>query len=433
MSGYDETFLGEAFHVPLPRFAPQIEGLVLESPLLREGRYADYVNYTVAMHREHRTLLFAALNVDQTRLKTTERGDRWRIDSRIGDAFQLDNDYYARNPWDRGHMARRQTAAWGDTQKEAQRADDATFFFSNATLQHRNLNQDEWLALEDWVLNLDLDRTDRLCSFSGPVFGDFMRSLKPEGRPRAVIPSAFFKVVFFVNRQNSLEVRAFLLMQDDAALADRRGRKMFNYQKYQVSVREIEELTGLDFPDIVPETNPLRFTPDATAARDLNISHFPERLEVDGPDDIHRDADGARRCLFADDDVDVFIAGAMIDPKGEERAGEWVSILNLEPRAIDLDGWTLSDGKRTPLALEGRIQPGEAIRVQPIDQLQLANAGGVIQLFDDAARQIDRIRYTGEEVRMTREGRPLVFAYRDMEYALEMARRRKDGGPTAPA
>ena len=111
MPGYDPNFLAEP--VPLPEFSPSIAGDVLHRSDLRDSVYADYVNYTVAMHRPFRTLLFAALNVNQKRYRKTDRAKRWRIDSRIGEENQLDNAYYRRNPWDRGHLARRETAGWG--------------------------------------------------------------------------------------------------------------------------------------------------------------------------------------------------------------------------------------------------------------------------------------------------------------------------------
>jgi endonuclease G len=80
------------------------------------------------------------LNIDQALLKSTNRSNRLRIDPRIGFENQFDNDYYASNPWDRGHMARRTSAAWGPTKRDAQYAADQ-IYYSNSTLQHANLNQ----------------------------------------------------------------------------------------------------------------------------------------------------------------------------------------------------------------------------------------------------------------------------------------------------
>lgn len=410
--GYDPDFLPE--RVPLPEFRAELAGDVLRRPELREGVFADYVNYTVAMHGPFRTPLFAALNVDQGLHKTTDSHGDWRIDSRIGAEYQLDNGYYSDNPWDRGHLARRATAAWGETLKAAQRADADTYFYSNAALQHRNLNQDEWLALEDWVLRLDLDEGDKFSVISGPVFGDFMRTIRPERRAAAYIPSAFFKIVFFMNKQSQLDVRAFLMPQDEQAMRDRRGRRMFDHQIYQVSVAEIEEKTGLDFPEVIPRRNPI-YRWDSDRARACNVTEFPERREVDGPPDIIREEDETRPIRFADEEVDVYIAAAMVNPDGPERDGEWVSIANLGARAVAIDGWRLIDDKRRERALSGTIQPGEAVAIRPLSPLILANdRNAFIQLIDADARQIDRVPYTKEQAE--RPGTPIVFAYRTLDY-----------------
>lgn len=413
MAGYDPDFLPVC--VPLPGFLPSVAGDVLNRAELRDGLYADYLNYTIAMHQPFRTLLFAALNVDQTLYKRTGRSNRWWIDTRIGANNQLDNAYYRNNPWDRGHMARRTTAAWGATGRIAQRASDDTFYYSNASLQHANFNQDEWLALEDWVRDLDLDSGDRFSVFSGPVFGDFMRTIRPDGRDPAFVPSAYFKIVFFIDKSNELAVRAFLAPQDTEALKDKRGRRMFDDQMYQVSVAEIEALTGLDFPEVLPQRNPIVYTPSDENRENRNVHDFPERREVNGPDDIIRDPDERRPVRFADDDVDVFIAAALVNPAGDERAGEWVSIANLTNETVSLDGWTLSDDRRRTRALSGSIGPGEAVRIQPVEPMLLANSrNSFIQLVDDQQRQIDRVPYTREQAQ--RQGKPVVFAYRDLGY-----------------
>ena len=406
MSGYDPNFLAQP--VPLPEFTPRVAGDVLRRVELRDGTFADYANYTVAMHRRFRTLLFAGLNVDQNLLKKTERSDRWRIDTRIGVEYQLDNAYYYDNPWDRGHLARRATAGWGETEKAAQRAADETFYYSNASLQHRNFNQDEWLALEDWVLNLELDKDNKISVFSGPIFGDYMRTIRPDDRDAAFIPSAYFKVVFFMNKQDKLEVRAFLMAQDEEALRDMKGRRVFDYQIYQVSVTEIEELTGLDFPEVLPKANPLFYSVAKENRDNVNIHELPERREVNGPNDIVRDGKRRRDISFSDDEVDVFIAAALVNPTGNEQEGEWISIINLTTAPVS-DGWKLRDHERRTKELKGTIGPGEAMRVQPLSPVMLPNnRAAFVQLIDDQQRQIDRVPYSAEQA--TREGKPIVFA-----------------------
>lgn len=421
MAGYDETFLGADTLVPLPEFAPSLAGDVFRSDTLAAGHRADYVNYTVVMNRPRRSPILAALNIDRERIRSVPRSDDWDIDSRIGAEFQLDDDYYRDNPWDKGHLARRASAAWGDSVREARRASDETFYYTNASLQHANFNRDEWLAMEDWVLSLDEAAGGKVSSFSGPVWGDFGRSISPPGRQPAIIPSAFWKVVCFRNAADELDVRAFLMMQDEEALADRRGRRLFDFQNYQVTVSELEDLTGLQFAEPIYTANPLRFHVDEAAAEALNISHFPERIEVDAGHEIVAADD--RRDFFADDMVPVYLAAAMVNPAGREQDGEWVSILNLGAVPVDLTGWMLSDTLRRPLVLgagvlggDAVLQPGQAAAVRPVAPLRLANSGGTLALFqppgegEERGPRVDRVSWTEGEGR--EQGRPVVFAYR---------------------
>ncbi|MDJ0733369.1 MAG: DNA/RNA non-specific endonuclease [Nostocaceae cyanobacterium] len=419
MAGYAPNFLGNGITLPVPKSTPSLAGDVLHSPLLEDDIFADYINYSIITHSVRRSPIIACINIDQNLYKSVARSRRWNIDTRIGADFQLDNDYYRRNPWDRGHLARRASVAWGQTKREAKRASDETFYYSNATLQHENFNQDEWLALENWVFDLNLDSNGKITVFTGPIYGDFPRTITPEGREPALIPSAFFKVVCFINKNtNELDVRAFLMFQDEAALADKKGHKMFNFQAYQVTITEIERLTSLEFDDEIYERNPLFFNENIEKQKQLNIAQFPERIEVDEPEEMI--ALNQPRDSIADDEVPVFIAAAMVNSLGNEQESEWVSIINLDSKPVNLEGWTLSDTKHEPLQLnlilneqQRILQPGEAVRIQPLNPVVLSNAGGVISLYDKPqpnqpkGRRIDRVHYTGKDAQQ--QDSPMIF------------------------
>ncbi|MDY6938838.1 MAG: DNA/RNA non-specific endonuclease [Cyanobacteriota bacterium] len=419
MQGYDPAFLGNNITLPVPTFAPSLAGHVLHSARLADEIFANYVNYSIVTHRQKRSPIIACANIDRTLIKNVPRSRDWNIDSRIGWEFQLDNDYYRRNPWDRGHLARRGSLAWGKTVREAKRASDETFYYANASLQHENFNQDEWLALEDWVFHLDLAAQGRITVFSGPVYGEFSRTITPPGREPGLIPCGFFKVVCFANKDaEQLDVRAFLMYQDLEALADKAGKHTFNFQKYQVTITEIERLTGLEFDDEIYEKNPLFFNENPEKREELDIPRFPERIEVDAPEELI--AAGETRETVAVEEVPIFIAAAMVNPAGDEREGEWVSLVNFSGEAIDLDGWTLSDTQREPLNLNSILDesqrilpPGEAVKVQPLSPVMLSNRSGVISLYEkpqpgqSQGRRVDRVRYTAEEAQ--RQGKVVRF------------------------
>ncbi|MEM8596514.1 MAG: DNA/RNA non-specific endonuclease [Pseudomonadota bacterium] len=408
MPGYDENFLQTP--VPLPGFSMRLDGHVLRVDGLRDGSYRDYINYSIAMHSRFRSPIFAALNINQAELRQVKRSG-WNIDTVIGAENQLDNAYYRNNRWDRGHIARRSSAAHGASTREAKQASDSTMFYTNACLQFDSFNQDEWLDLEDWVQDLMDDDDDRISVFSGPIYGDDPLFVVPEMRRPAEVPAAFFKVVCFTNKNREFEVRAFNVPQDQASMADWQGRNRVDRQTYQTTIAEIEHLTGLEFPEVVADRNPLLFyeTPANLAKKEaLDIQVLPENIPVDRPSDMT--AETEPRLIIADEEIDVFIAGAMPNPSGSDRGREWVSILNLEGRTMDLTRWTLSDN-RAEVTLSGRVQPGAAKRLMgdTLGELRLSNSEDILTLKDAEGRRIDRVRWRPGEVN---SGQALYFAGR---------------------
>ena len=91
---YNPNFLGEDTPLPLPTLSPAVIGNVLSDRLqLRDGIYADYVNYSFVKNRLLRSPLYAALNIDQNQLKDSRRKRGWDFDTRVGGEFQR-NSYF---------------------------------------------------------------------------------------------------------------------------------------------------------------------------------------------------------------------------------------------------------------------------------------------------------------------------------------------------
>lgn len=411
MSGYDEFFL-RGIRLPLPTFSRELGDEVLKDEAhLRNGMIADYLHYSLVVNiqSDKRSPVYVACNIDQNLLRETKRTDKWRIDSRVGDRNQLDNAYYSDNPWDRGHIARRNSSGWGENVQEAQRASDETFYYTNCCLQHENFNQDEWLALEDWVHTLDLDEDGKISCFAGPVYADYDREIRPDGKLPARIPSAFWKIVCFKNKQTGkLDVRAFVMFQDKEALKNKNGRKRYNNQTYQSTVLEIERLTGIQFDDRVYEANPLYYYA-TNAPSTLNVIDTPELIEVGTASDIINP--DTRRQTINDDIVDIFITMAKI-PADSNDTG-WISLVNLGDTPVDCENWRLLDKENSALpitknSMNGQtvINPGEAIVIDFPGALQLDRAGGIIKLFDNNNNRIDWVNYTAS---MTSNGKPVVF------------------------
>lgn len=67
---------------------------------------------------------------------------------------------------------------------------------------------------------------------------------------------------------------------------------------------------------------------------------------------------GAPRVRVEDDNVQVYIAAAMLGPPGGGKDGEWMSPLNLESSPVDLAERALVDKGGKSVVLSGILEPG---------------------------------------------------------------------------
>jgi endonuclease G, mitochondrial len=274
---YDPAFLGDGFVVPLP----QLGGSALAASLA-EGAVIDYTHFSLVMHRDRRTALYTANNIDAARKVAVSGGLTWQMDERVGE-HQIGRETYDGNQIDKGHLVRREDVLWGSV-PEARAANKATYFYPNAAPQHQNFNQDEWKNLEDWVLERATDHSYRLCVFTGPVLTDSdptLADLPPELRELtaawgpAQLPAAFWKIIVVRDAEaggDDLAVIAFAMKQSEM-WTDRHGSRLLNLRVHQVTIKAIEEWTGLDF-GILRELDALAFGP--TRGVEDETSPWPE-------------------------------------------------------------------------------------------------------------------------------------------------------------
>ena len=403
---YDPHFLGDDVEAPLPTFGAALDGHIYRSDDLRDGVFADYPTFSVVMNTHRRSAAFVALNIDQSHLGG--KGSKsWTYDSRVDRGAQLNNEYYRNNVWDRGHLARRASAAWGANEAEKNRNSRETYYWTNAALQHAWVNQDEWLGVEEWVRTLNDDANNKVCSISGPIYSEIHSCVEPAGRNPAAVPNAFFKVVMFRHRDShaELSVRAFIVPQNAATMRADGEWQLRDLQLYQVPVMLIEQHTGLIFPDPVVQANPLFFS-DTEGAHNVGNPPLPETHPVDvdtniiDPGDLRPDQGTA--------EATIRIAAAMVNPVGHEPANEWVSLINVGAGPVSITGWRMIDHNgRTHHLPDSSIEPGVAIRMQPVADMHLRNRSGSITLRNASGNRIDRAFWIGEEGR--REGKPIVF------------------------
>ena len=146
----------------------------------------------------------------------------------------IEHDDYTETGYDRGHMAPNHVIA----SRYGQNAQLETFLMTNITPQAPNLNRRAWQRLEEISANHFAERYAPFTVITGPIFDDQPNHLP--GYKFIQIPKAFYKI--FVRESVNGEppkVLAFVMPQTAQGNEDLR--------QYLVSVRDIEEQTGLDF------------------------------------------------------------------------------------------------------------------------------------------------------------------------------------------
>jgi len=271
--GYQDDFLGNGYKIELPEISLEQQNEILRKEIFRNEFIVDYVHYSVAMNKKNRQAFFSAANIDQTKFQSGIEDRDWFVDPRVEEDFQIGPDAYYNNYWDRGHLTRRADIAWGEKQ-EAKKASIDSCSYTNASPQHENFNQDEWTVPEAVIYHFDRDLNDKLIVFTGPVFTNMDRWYNKSGLKFPVrIPSAFWKMVVYIDKNTkNIGCQAYVMYQDDLFIADKRGSKKINISSYQVTVTEIESLTGLMFDRQLFDSNPLYYYPRA------GINNGPEAV-----------------------------------------------------------------------------------------------------------------------------------------------------------
>ncbi len=239
--GFTTGFLGVEFAAPPPGLGFHENDVTVVNAAASglSKHLLDYVHYSVVMCASRRLPFYSAVNINGALARSVSRDDGWKFDPRIPESAQTGNSVYANNDLDRGHMTRRLDPVWGD-EATASRANSDTFFYTNSCPQHKDLNQKEWLKLEDYILNNAKTRDLKVSVFTGPVFG--ARDIEYRG---VRIPEEFWKIAVIVNNETGrLSATGYVLSQRDML-----SPFEFVYGKfktYQVPLSRIAALTGLD-------------------------------------------------------------------------------------------------------------------------------------------------------------------------------------------
>ena len=251
--GYDANFLGQL--IPLPQLSEAMKRITVEVPpqfRLNDDEFTlNYYHYSVAMNKKRRCAWFSAGMIDGTKFKDFNRGtDKWFLDPRIDARFQMGEELYAAARTDRGHLTRFKDLSWGVTMDEAIKSTNDSFHFTNAALQLDGFNEGKarWQGLELFLLEQHAKKDDRkMIVITGPVLLESDPRYKNQFMNYTTrIPVAFWKVCCLRRQDGSLAATGFKLGQED--ITELPGfEEKFDIVAAQVTIAELEELTGLNF------------------------------------------------------------------------------------------------------------------------------------------------------------------------------------------
>ncbi|MBY0515680.1 MAG: DNA/RNA non-specific endonuclease [Bacteriovoracaceae bacterium] len=154
------------------------------------------------------------------------RGSNFRVDPLISTRSASPDDYKS-SGFDRGHIA-----PAGDMKWHAQ-AMSESFYMSNMTPQTAKMNRGQWAQLENQA-RAWMKEADETLVISGPIL---QAGLPRIGNSQVAVPYEHYKILLR-NRAGKKSAIAFLMGQNPATN---------DLSTYAVSVRTIEEKTGLNF------------------------------------------------------------------------------------------------------------------------------------------------------------------------------------------
>ena len=245
-----------SFETPLPSLTKKLARQSVPLTDDPTSNVLDYFYYSIIQHAIRKMPIVSAINVEgnvDDRKDSSKRVDRWLQDNRIDPDTQLNDAYYAKSGFDKGHMSRREDADYGAKAADALLAANMTCMYTNACPQVPKLNRAPglWGDLEKIILEQGVKKEDgtesKICVYNGPVFLDsdpVYQSIQ--------VPLRFFKIVVWLNGKNEKKTTAFILSQEDLVGGIQFEELDFNKEfiTHQCSVAYIEGLTGLTFDKI---------------------------------------------------------------------------------------------------------------------------------------------------------------------------------------
>jgi endonuclease G len=202
------------------------------------------------------------LTADDLNCTENRKGYKFLPDPDLAPGERAENKDYRRSGYDKGHMCPAADECRNPTtMKEC-------FYLSNMCPQWPQLNRHPWEKLEAKVRALAV-KYGSIWVIVGPIFEKDASTgqYEPEktlGPDQVWVPWGFYKIVIFTNN-STLHALAFQYRNQD---------ETFDIPAHEVTVKEVEQETGLDFLSTLPENEQKgieSITPTAEVLTELGI------------------------------------------------------------------------------------------------------------------------------------------------------------------
>lgn len=171
---------------------------------------------------------------------SASRKDNFKPDPRIDITYSARNADYSKSGYDRGHLAPAADMSF------SQSCMDQSFYLSNMSPQTAGCNRGVWKRLEQAVRNW-AEAHDSLLIYTGPDLSRY-NELPSIGQGSVCVPEQYFKAILFYT-QGNVSALGFVIPNESSSLP---------LIEFAWSIDQIEEYTGLDFFNHLPDTTELR-------------------------------------------------------------------------------------------------------------------------------------------------------------------------------
>ncbi len=199
------------------------------------GELVQHFAHTLSYNEDHEQPNWVGHVLRREHLRNcVGRDSNFRVDPRVSTGSASPSDYL-NSGYDRGHLVPAGDMKWSS------RAMRDTFYMSNVSPQSPQLNQGRWAALENLV-RAWARQGDETIVIAGPILEE---NLPRIGANNVSVPRRYFKAILR-NRGGDYHAIGFLFTQTPGNQA---------LPAYALSIRKLEELTGLDlFPHLPAAT-----------------------------------------------------------------------------------------------------------------------------------------------------------------------------------